>query len=285
MKTALFTVAYPQAKEYFPDFFASVAAQNDRAFDLLIVNDGVAPYLLASGPNVKVASPQGSAVALRKFGIKWMQDEGYEAAVFADIDDRFDADRVAVSRRLLMQRDLVVNELVPFGQSIVEPKALLSPRLSEGQSIGEEQLRRSNCMGLSNTAARVSGLGDLANAIPDDVIAFDWALFARTVIAGANAIFTGSTRTGYRQHGANIAGIYVNSEEQIIRGVGVKADHYAQLADCSEWYTTQAEAYEQLRAQLNADADRRRAYCARVRSQQPLQPFWWESIRLEEEFA
>jgi hypothetical protein len=45
----------------------------------------------------------------------------------------------------------------------------------------------------------------------------------------------------------------------------------------------QAERFGELKNKLNTSPEARQRYCARVRADMPLRPFWWESIRLEEE--
>jgi glycosyltransferase involved in cell wall biosynthesis len=288
MKLAVFTVAYSQAEPYFEDYFASVRAQTDREFDLLILNDGISPERLSASAaglrcNLCVREASANPVGLRKLGIEWLQSGHYDAVVFADIDDRFPPNRISVSRQLLMQCDLLANELLLFGASLSQPKTMLNGRVSEQNPITKLDLRNYNFMGMSNTAARVKSILEAARAIRAPVVAFDWALYTRALINGASARFTRATETEYRQHSANIAGIDNSSDEQILRGVNIKTDHYMQLAEQGEWYAKQAHAYSELRTSLQSDFQRRQNYFSSIRAHWPAQPLWWESIRLEED--
>ena len=162
---------------------------------------------------------------------------------------------------------------------------MLGGLFKDEMEITTEYILNGNCLGLSNTSIKADKISELMSEIPDDIIAFDWAFFALCLHAGAKAIFTNNTQTYYRQHGDNIASPCSFSEEQILRGVQVKKNHYQMLSRFYEEYISLLDLFEKLLAQLQSDETLRRKYCQAVRKHAPAMSLWWEPIKSLEELG
>ena len=282
MDTAVLSVVYPGMEAYFPEFLSTLSKQTDRSFTLFLINDGllnIDRFLGKLGFRVDVRDADGPAAALRKIGIKWVMEAGAKVIIFADADDYFAENRVEISRDILVKYDLVFNELVLTGQEFTDSIPMLGTRFNEGEIVSCRHIRTVNCMGLSNTALRVNRIPSYFDQIPENIIAFDWALFALCLHAGARGVFTKKTVTYYRQHGDNLASPHSFTEEQILRGVQVKRDHYQVLSRFYEEYISLSDLFEKLLAQLQSDETLRRKYCQAVRKHAPAMPLWWETIK------
>lgn len=282
MDPAVFSVVYPGVEPYFPKFLSTLSEQTDRNFTLFLINDGllnIERFLKRTHLDVKVKGAGGSPAALRKMGIRWVQEAGAKIIIFADSDDYFAKNRVEISRDILVKYDLVFNELVLTGKGVTDSTPILGAHFSDGEIVFCKHIRTANCMGLSNTALRVKNIPLYFGQIPENIIAFDWALFALCLHAGARGVFTKKTVTYYRQHGNNLASPHSFTEEQILRGVQVKRDHYQVLSRFYEEYISLSDLFEKLLAQLQSDEILRRKYCQTVRKQAPAIPMWWESIK------
>ncbi len=119
----------------------------------------------------------------------------------------------------------------------------------------------------------------------DDVIAFDWTFFALCLHAGAKAIFTNNTQTYYRQHGNNIASPCAFSEEQILRGVRVKRDHYDFLSKHYDGYINLSKKFESLYSRLQSDVLLKEDYYKAIRMNATDVSIWWEPIKTLEELG
>ena len=282
MDTVVFSVVYPGVEAYFPEFLSTLSKQTDRNFTLFLINDGlpnIENFLKRADLDVKVKEAQESPAALRKMGIRWVQKAGAKIIVFADSDDYFSENRVEISKDMLIKYDLVFNELVLTGKGIADSIPMLGTYFSDGEIVFCKHIRTANCMGLSNTALRVNSIPSYFDQIPENIIAFDWALFALCLHAGARGVFTKKTVTYYRQHGDNLASPHSFTEVQILRGVQVKCDHYQMLSRFYKEYVPLADMFGELLAQLQSDEILRRKYCQAVRKHAPAMPLWWEPIK------
>jgi glycosyltransferase involved in cell wall biosynthesis len=284
MRAAVATFIYParSIETYARECLASLAAQSDRAFELVVFNDGFAAakdIVHASGIVGEIVPVDGHPAAIRRQAIARLLAEGFDIVVFADIDDRFDENRVATAKRMLAgDTDVVVNDLTLFGTDRMMSTPMWGDRLSEGQIMTVNLIRHGNCFGMSNTAVRLRAIPAQALA-PDNVVAFDWLFYTRALAAGARARFTGATRTHYRQHDNNTAALGRLSDAQITRGLLIKYEHYRALGD------PKAAAFAHTLQRLGADLEGAARYCEAVRQQCPVAPFWWEPLKTIEELA
>jgi len=247
MKTAIVTFVYSAAECYLTELADSLQAQTDGDFDVLVFSDGfenAARFFSRFRGGNDVRRVSGPFAAIRKLGIKAAVAARYDLAIFADADDVLDSRRVEVAKRLAADgAQIVFNELELFGS--VGKRRLWRGRFREGERVGSEQILRGNCLGMGNTAVRLSTeISDAALEVEDTSPAFDWAFYTRVLRCGVQAVFTNLTRTHYRQHVGNVASVADFTDSRIRRGVFVKARHYSTL-------TSQGESY----AHLAADFD------------------------------
>jgi hypothetical protein len=283
-KAAFFTVVYPGAEPFLPDFFRSLEKQSHAEFDLIIGNDGLQDLDLGSYDlNARIVDLDGTPAEIRESGLRFLRSQGYEQVIFGDCDDFFSSNRVEVSLRLLQECEVVVNELdLVDEEGALLQSGYLARRLDEGAVIAADLIGDKNIFGLSNTAVRGSCLQ--GREIPANLVAVDWFLFASLLEGGAKAIFTSSTKTFYRQHGANTAGLAGNDPRKAIQAVRVKALHYEALAEAGlESYRGAAAAFKSLRQRLLDDDTFRAQYLSFLESRTMEFPFWWECALLPEE--
>ena len=289
MNTVVFSVVYPGIEDYFVEFLASLAKQSFKNFTLFLINDGlpnIGEFLRPINIDVKVLDAGlGTPAKLRKEGIQRIIESGAEAIIFADADDCFDENRVEVSRNILDTKDVVFNELILTGRRFEDTPPMIGNRFGEGEAIDHLCLRGSNCMGLTNTAIRVSSIPVNIYQIPDRIIAFDWAFFALCLHAGIKGVFTKRTATYYRQHENNLACFGCLEEEQILQGVAVKSGHYRMLSVFYGEYKALSTAFSDLLCQLQSDEAMKRKYCQAVRDCSPAMPLWWEPIKTLEDLG
>ncbi|MDL1980925.1 MAG: hypothetical protein LWX02_05535 [Deltaproteobacteria bacterium] len=282
MDTAVFSVVYPGMEAYFPEFLSTLSKQTDRNFTLFLINDGlpnIDGFLKRADLDVKVKDAGGSPAALRKMGIRWLQEVGAKIIIFADSDDYFTKNRVEISRDIMVKYDLVFNELILTSKGVADSTPMLGTYFSDGEIVFCKHIKMANCMGLSNTALRVDSIPSYIDRIPESIIAFDWALFVLCLHAGARGVFTKKTVTYYRQYGNNLASPHSFTEVQILRGVQVKRDHYQILSRFYEEYAHLADVFGELLVQLQSDNMLRQKYCQAVRKHAPAMPLWWEPIK------
>ena len=252
MDTAVFSVVYPGVEHYFSEFLSTLSKQTDRNFTLFLINDGLLNserFLKRTELDVKVKDAGGSPATLRKMGIKWVMEAGAKVIIFADADDYFAENRVKVSRDMLAKYNLIFNELILTGNGDTDSTPMLETRFSDGEIVSCKHIKTANCMGLTNTALRVKSISTYLDQIPEDIIAFDWALFALCLHAGAKGVFTKQTATYYRQHGNNLASPHSFTEVQILRGVQVKRDHYQMISHLKQVNQLKQVEKEQMKVQ------------------------------------
>ncbi len=281
------SVLFPGIESFLADYFTSLAAQKDTpAFDLVLINDGLADldrYLPSWPAVVRVLEGCGRPAENRLIGFRFLVSDGYDLAVFGDADDFFAPNRVAVSRQLLQCHDVVVNDvdLVDQDGQVVD-RCYFSHRLADGFPVDFSYLGDKNICGLSNTAIRVPWLDGVV--LEENSIAADWAMFAALLGRGARAVFTNKTTTSYRQHGANCIGLGGSPDEGCISlGIRVKIQQYRFLEQQGYCLAgRQKEAFERLHYYFNHNPDFRRKYVVWVKNHQRKYSLWWEEIMIPE---
>lgn len=281
MTLAVLTTIYPAAEPYLADFAASLAAQDDDDFTLYVANDGVAHadrHFTGLGARTRVIPLSGHIAAIRQQAVRHIATEGHDQIVFADSDDRFATNRIAVSRAALRTHEVVVNELIPFGDVLASSGPWLQVLPIPAEPTWHTILDQ-NVFGLSNTAARTSVIVRHAGLVAADIQAFDWALFSRALFAGARALFTTGTVTHYRQHAAQLGLTKQRDADALRRMVGIKARHYADLAGLDHAYAERAHYFAHL-------GDNQSAFTrwSTIIASQPSAPgLWWSAARLLKE--
>jgi glycosyltransferase involved in cell wall biosynthesis len=288
MNISLFSVVYPSAIPYLNEFLSSLEDQTHRDFKLYLANDGISSIEEITRGfdfNIILKNIRGTPSAIRKAGIEWVLQQGADIIIFADSDDYFMDNRIEISAGMLSYHDIIFNELMIVGKDIQQPLPMLKHRFKEGAALSKDDIKYSNCMGLSNTAINTKSItGSLLN-IPNDVIAFDWAFFSLCLYQGAKAVFTEQTATYYRQHENNIASPQSFTEDQILRGVQVKRDHYRFISRFIKKHESISNEFDKLYDRLHRDATLKDKYCYEVKNQAPGLPLWWEAIKTLEDLG
>ena len=255
--------------------------QDDDAFDLVIVDDGLGQESLAELKNkfhCHLLEPSGNIAENRLAGFRFMIDAGYQYTVFADADDLMSADRVRVTTKLLENYDIVANDLDIMssdGQFI--KKAIWSDRLQNLSEITPEDIFDSNIIGLGNSGVRTAILTGLE--IPSYIIAVDWFIYTVLLNRGYRAIFTSRTSTGYRQHDANILGIGDSeiSDSELKKKIKIKSAHYRALRNLSPRYARKYAYYSTLESQINNPEELNRHMADRAMLEKD-NSFWLETV-------
>lgn len=274
---------YSGVEKYFPEFIESLEAQTDHDFELLLVNDEKSPFkdlealLKCRRTQFKINNASGSIANIRKQGIAMALKRGWDGIIFADSDDYFESNRVAVSRELLND-GLLFNDLVLFGNKLQDHAAMLSPHFKDGEKITLQNLEDSNCLGLSNTAVSATWVSRWFERVPNTVLAFDWTLFSMILSECREACFTDRTLTYYRQHERNAASPLNDSEAKILKAINVKIAHYGAMSVIDKKYSQKADAFSRIRNQWFSDPNYKKLYCEKV-YQQGKNTLWWESVK------
>jgi len=281
------SVIHPVAVPYFREFLSSLEKQTRKDFTLFLINDGVKgveKIIETFDLNVLVRIEDGKPGSIRKKGIEWIRTK-VDQIIFADTDDCFKENRIETSQDLLSKHDIVFNELMLFGEKINGPFPMLNPRLHDGAEILESDIMHSNCLGLSNTAINTRYITRSLDQLPDEIIAFDWAFYFLCLHEGAKAVFTEHTVTYYRQYEDNIAFSQSFTEDQILRGLKIKLEHYRFISRIDPGYLPISKRFEKTMKTIRDNELSRDRYCSAVKDQAPESPLWWESIKTLEELG
>lgn len=281
MNIAVFSVIHPNALPYFNEFLHSIFNQTYKNFTLFLVNDGVSnieEIIHRFDFNILLKNIGGSPSAIRKRGIEWVLQQEIDIIIFADSDDYFMDNRIEISKNILSHHDIVFNELMIFGENIQQPLPMLEQHFNEGTELSKGSIKYSNCMGFSNTAIKTNCIARSFSQIPDNIIAFDWAFFSLSMHEGTKAVFTKQTATYYRQYENNIASPLSLSNDQILRGVQIKRDHYRFISRFYNEYESISKDFEKLFEKLNTNTSFRNKYFHKVKTQSS-SSLWWESIK------
>lgn len=288
MNIAVFSVVHPKAFPYFNDFLFSLATQTNKDFSLFLVNDGtpgVEETIHQYNLNVVLRNLSGTPSAIRKSAIEWILSQSVDIIIFADTDDCFMNNRIEICKSNLLNYSIMFNELILIGDNITHAIPMLGKRFKNNEIISLNNIKYSNCMGFSNTAIKTKVIPKSVFQIPDDIIAFDWAFFSLCMQEELKAVFTKQTATYYRQHNDNIASPQSFTEDQILRGVRVKRDHYRFISRIDAQYESLSNQFSALFEKLSGDVSFRNTYCESVKDKTPQNLLWWESIKSLEELA
>lgn len=282
-KIAFLTVLYPINDSIVDLFFNSLVNQTNKSFDIIIVNDGFSDieHFKEKYCNLNIIEIKNSnnIAKNRELLIRFAIEKKYEIAVFGDIDDYFESNRVEISTKFLNSYDIVVNDLITFGIEHFKEK-IISKRIENLSTISINYIVRKNIFGLSNTAINLKGLHSKDIVFPSDLIAVDWYFYSNLLLSGKKAIFTNETLTYYRQYENNTIGIGNVSEKNILKSIEVKLIHYRYMKEKSEIFRTEFSRIERLSYRLNSDHRLLDIACRNTESIQ--NPLWWEVTELGE---
>ncbi|MBD1558476.1 family 2 glycosyl transferase [Vibrio sp. S9_S30] len=255
MKTAVLTTIFPINQGYVRDYFQSLCRQTVQGFDVILINDGYGDIsrLRSQYPSLNIIElePANSVAKNREYMLQFALRNGYEAVVFADIDDYFSDNRVAHSLSLLAEYDIVVNDLTSFSGEKELAVCILSSRITDGDEINLDFIRDKNVFGLSNTALRLTDIDKGSINFPSSLVAVDWYLFSVLLCQSKRAVFTNKAMTYYRQHSSNTVGIGRVTKESLLHSLKVRENHYKQMLDVTDIYSAELKKNRQLAALLN----------------------------------
>lgn len=287
-KTALTVVFFKKIEKFAARFFASVNSQTTKSFDCIVFNDGVPllkrHYKQFGFPVIEIRC-SGSPGFIRERVLSYVKSKGYVNLIFCDGDDFIAENRVEVCQSYLKKYSLVVNDLTLVSESErIVSDGYLSGRFLNAQVLGYPDMLDKNIFGFTNTAIRVSCLKKNMT-FSKSLIAIDWNLFARLLLSGAKAVFTNETTTFYRVHKDNMAGLGRDDERSILKALAVKLAQYKDLSGIDQRSCDSYNAFCLLRRNLSESAQVKRAYLKKMRIRAAKRSLWWETARLDREFA
>ncbi len=280
MKIAFGSVIYPGAVAFLPVMLESLTEQSDSDFDFLLLNDGVdeavlaealADYPILAARTRLLAIEDGSSISENRIHLmKEAKKSSYDLLIVGDADDRFAKDRIRNYRRAFEKTcgsyHFYYNDLLSWqGEQIM-------PHFPE--EVTEDNLDlQSNFLGMS-----ISGLN--LNLLDSDFIdslyegetkIFDWYLYTRILLDGGRGCFVDGAETYYNIHPGNIAGVAELTEENLLREISVKREHFSLLSDR---YIVCANLYQRYQ-EISIEEASRLAHEAA-----PGLRYWWDFIHV-----
>ena len=279
-KVAFLTTLFPVPEQYVRDFMQSLCDQTYKKFDLILMNDeyGNTDFLREEFSDIKIIeiSSQGSIPKNREELIRFALANGYDIAIFGDIDDYFSENRIQQSIEQLSLADIVVNEISPFSERIKPAGGIISKRIAGFSNISLDFVLNKNIFGLSNTAINLNKVNEEILCFPEDLIAVDWYFFSSLLLTGLNAVFLSENVTYYRQHIDNTAGISEISADFVIKAIKVRLGHYFHMSNKDKRYKSLYEK-ELILSRLFEDKDElNKVVCKNQKEVNS--PLWWEII-------
>lgn len=221
MKVAFGTVLYVQAKEFLPEFLASVECQTWQDFERLYINDN---YQEGDLPFKTICHRGLSPAQLRIELLHEAKKAGVDLLIIGDADDTFVETRI---ERLVKayEKDagfaFYYNDLV--GCNGLKIFKELPEEITDVVGIAQK-----NFLGMSTTAINM-------RLVPDSWIdtlnegncpIFDWYLYTRILMDLGPGKYVEEAATIYRIHEGNEVGVTVDIE----REKQVKLNHYQMLS-------------------------------------------------------
>jgi hypothetical protein len=281
-KVAFLTTIFPINETYIDDFFHSLISQTDSDFDLIILNDGYSELnaLKAKYSDLNIIELEtANNIALnRERLIKYAKDNSYSFALFGDIDDYFDNNRIAVSKSLLESYDIVVNDLTIFSSKKLQFEKYFSNRITNNTEITLDFILDKNIFGLSNTAINLDNIRRQEIMFSPKLIAVDWYFFSNLLLQSKRAIFTCDTVTHYRQHGSNTVGMGSVTLESINNILKVRHIHYMHMKSKADIYNELLIDNENLSNLVKSKKNRSKIVT--INNQIIPYQLWWELIGL-----
>ncbi len=206
---------YEAARPYFAHFAVALrrAVKPYSARVLFMVDDahdGVDSILpLLDGVTFEVMpAPIGATPAdIRSLLLRCAVSLDVDAVAFADCDDELEDDALTVHAQTLEHADFGYGDQILIDQRGDRLGTTLYDHWAvpaHAESI--ESLLDGNFAGFSGCAVRATSLSEEVVAVPSAVVATDWWVFSRLLLAGATGSQTRKPVVRYRQHPGNIHG-------------------------------------------------------------------------------
>lgn len=186
-KFCIATVAYPEAKDTFSDFFCEL---NTEGATLAIAEQGqtnIRDYTSNFDHQIFDIPQELSIPAVRAALFTQLKaNTQADYYVFIDIDDRLRHDALALHAQTLEHADFSYGDQVLFEKNFDTPtgKSLFEIITAPDQLSDPADLRHGNCVGLSALALTRKALTMLPYTLPDELIATDWYLAVKMLEAG-----------------------------------------------------------------------------------------------------
>ena len=257
---------------------ASLNEQSDPYFDLIVFNDGLcdASDICSQFLNrpTKIIDIKGTIPEIRSQGLSHLKQFNYENVIFGDADDVFSNCRVEVSKKLLRNFELVVNDVdVCRLGSVKNVPKYFQKRLQSNTTYSWHAIKDYNFIGFSNSSMRISNIPEIV--FENNLIAVDWAFFTTVMLKGIDAYFTADTTTSYLMHCNNHYDIMSKTVEAYFYKAKVRSAHYRHLCKNGLGFE---EEYE-IATALCKQADDEEMNCQlwdHLLSDSVEHPFWWE---------
>jgi len=279
-KIAILTTIFPMEEQYLEEFLSSLENQTFKEFEIIVVNDGYREFnkLKNKYKNLTFIELHYSDTHAknREYGINYAITNGYDILIFADSDDYFKENRVAVNIEKLKNYDIVINDLSLFYDKSCYEKMYLSNRLKNNSNIELNFILDKNIFGMSNSAIKLRGLERIE--FHKSLIAIDWYFFSYLLIKGLKAVFTNETETFYRQYKDNIIGMGKITKDKFLRGIDLKIEQYKLLKEENVIYNDLLLEMLKLKSYINESGTIELMNFQKIEF-----PLWWEEIKLIEE--
>lgn len=280
MRTAFGTVVYHSAWKYLNEFCKSLNEQTTQEFTVLIVCDNL-PKPCIQELKQKLKQPlilipiteKRSIPDLRVTLIKKSKQYDFDLLILGDFDDIFQRNRVEKIKQMFKLHSeyaFFYNQLVDFSGK--EVFSILPKEIS-----GINRLLESNFCGLSNTALNMQLIDDgfIDSLFEGETRVFDWYLFSRIILSGGKGQYVADTKTLYRIHENNVAGISVRMQQDYEKELSIKKVHYNLLKKKNPIIYNLYKLYDQLTIEMIMIE--KSAYRNQI-----LHGYWWELIKLKQ---
>lgn len=291
MKILFGAVIYKGVEKYLDEFIESIVNQSFNKFDTLIVNDGLKDVKYINKINYEInnctilelsnynLNPSQIRLEIIKYSIK----EGYDLLIFADSDDTFSNNRIESIKNSYSNKiafyynDLIIKESKVDFFSGKLPKAVKNKNLLDDY----------NFIGMSNSAININKIKNIVCKINNlkECIAFDWYFYTLLIKSGFEGLKVENTNTYYRIYEENIAG-FTNklNYKNLINGIKVKKFQYKSLSKLEPLFLEKYNKFIKLEYILKNDETIMLNYINYINDKYKNSVFWWENIKLIDEF-
>ena len=197
--TVVATVIHDSSLKNLNAFLNTIYLQDDKKFDLLILNDTKKKLAFKKNNSIKVISFKYNK-SINQNRVKLIKEiikKKYSNLIFVDSDDLMCLNRVRICKQLLKNNKIVINDLNIFDKKKkLIKKNYFSSRIKNKKIIKKKDIKYKNFLGLSNTSCKIGVLKKIKIDILKDAPIFDWALWFLALNKN-DAIFTNNTATNY----------------------------------------------------------------------------------------
>ena len=279
-RIAFLTTIFPLDELYVVEFFDSLSMQTRKDFVLIVVNDGYKDFneIKVKYNNLKIIEiPSiGSIPKNREVLINYAKINGYDIAIFGDVDDVFSCNRVERTVDELKYSDIVVNELTAVENGHIVSENIYSPRVYNKQIIDFEFVKEKNIFGLSNTGVNLNAIPNGHLDFSDDLVAVDWYFYSILLSYGLKAVFVNNTITYYRQYSGNTVGAGCFTKNKLKRILDVKEVHYEKMIKYSKDFESLLNRVYSLQSFVKNESSLNELLSYNQKNIE--HPLWWELL-------